>query len=91
MTIEMVDNNQRGRMMKYPDTFSIQYMYQGNENTYLNKVRECYLQEDMDVSYGGDRYRTFEGNEEGVVMETTITLNFEEIELITRGEILEGS
>ena len=65
MTPEMVDNNQRGRMMKFPDTFSIQYMYQGNENTYLNKVRECYLQ-GMDVSYGGDRYRTFEGNEEGV-------------------------
>ena len=91
MTPEMVDNNQRGRMMKFPDTFSIQYMYQGNENTYLNKVRECYLQ-GMDVSYGGDRYRTFEGNEEGAPpMETTITLNFEEIELITRKEILEGS
>ena len=43
----------------------------------------------MDVSYGGDRYRTFEGNEEVSTMETTITLNFEEIELITRKEIIE--
>ena len=33
----------------------------------------------------------YEGNEEGAPpMETTITLNFEEIELITRDKIIEG-
>ena len=31
--------------MKFPDTFDIQYMYQGNENTYLNKISTCYLQD----------------------------------------------
>lgn len=90
MLPEMVDQNQRGRMMKYPDTFNIQYMWQGKENSYINKVSECYL-ESMDVDYGGDRYRTYEGNEEGAPpTETTITLNFAEIELITRERVIEG-
>ena len=31
----------------------------------------------MDVDYGGDRYRTYEGNDEGAPpVETTITLNY---------------
>ena len=90
MLPEMVDQNQRGRLMKYPDTFNIQYMWQGKENSYINKVSECYL-ESMDVDYGGDRYRTYEGNEEGAPpTETTITLNFAEIELITREKVIEG-
>ena len=37
--------------MKIPDTFQFKYMYQGKQNSYLNKVSECYLQ-GMDVSYG---------------------------------------
>ena len=65
-------------------------MWQGKQNSYINKVSECYL-ESMDVSYGGDRYRTFEGNEEGAPpVETSITLNFKEIELITRERAIEG-
>ena len=90
MLPEMVDQNTRGRLMKYPDTFNIEYMWQGKQNSYINKVSECYL-ESMDVSYGGDRYRTFEGNEEGAPpVETSITLNFKEIELITRERAIEG-
>ena len=90
MLPEMVDQNTRGRLMKYPDTFNIEYMWQGKENSYINKVSECYL-ESMDVDYGGDRYRTYEGNDEGAPpVETTITLNFAEIELITREKVIEG-
>ena len=56
----------------------------------LNKVSECYL-ESMDVSYGGDRYRTHEGNALGAPpVETEIQLQFREIELITRERAIEG-
>jgi len=76
--------------MNYPSTFEIKYMYQNAENNYLNKVSECYLRS-MDVDYGGGRYKTFRGNDVGAPpLETTITLNFGEIELITRERAVEG-
>ena len=90
MLPEMLDRNTRGRLMSYPSTFDIKYMYMGNDNTYLNKVSECYL-ESMDVDYGGDRYKTHEGNANGAPpVETTITLQFGEIELITRERAEQG-
>ena len=80
----------RGRFMTYPSTFDIQYMYLNAQNNYLNKVSECFL-ESMDVSFGGDRFRTHKGNETGAPpVETTMTLNFQEIELITRDKAAEG-
>jgi len=90
MLPEMSESSSRGRLMNYPSTFDIKYMYRNSENTYLNKVSECYL-ESMNVDYSGDRYRTHEGNDAGAPpIETTITLEFGEIELITREKALEG-
>ena len=82
----------KGRKLKVPNTFDIQYMYQNAENSYLNKVSTCFL-EKMDVSYGGDRYKTFDAsstNAGAPPVETTISLNFLEIELITRERVAEG-
>ena len=90
MLPEMVQASSRGRLMRYPSTFDIKYMYQSVENNYLNKVSECYL-ESMDVDYGGDRYRTFKANDAGAPpTEVTLTLQFGEIELITRERAIEG-
>ena len=46
----------------------------------------------MDVSYGGDRYKTFDPhNSEGAPpVETSISLTFQEIEIMTREKIDEG-
>ena len=45
----------------------------------------------MNVTYGGDRYKTFEADAEGAQpVETQITLNFKEMELITRERVFEG-
>ena len=90
MLPEFADGNRAGRSMTIPNTFDIQYMYQNAENNYLHKISTCYLQS-MDVSYGGSRYKTFDGNEDGAPpVETSITLNFSEIELITRERAQEG-
>ena len=90
MLPEMVGGNLRGRLMHYPSTFDIKYMFQNSENNYINKVSECYL-ETMDVDYGGDRYRTHASNDAGAPpVETSMTLNFAEIELITRERATEG-
>ena len=90
MLPEMLQASSRGRLMGYPSTFDIKYMYQNAENNYLNKVSECYL-ENMDVDYGGDRYRTFKPTSAGAPpTEVTLTLQFGEIELITRERAIEG-
>ena len=90
MLPEFVGGNRAGRRLVVPNTFDISYMYVGAENDYLHKISTCVL-ENMNVTYGGDRYKTFEGREDGAPpVETTITLNFKEMELITRERVSEG-
>ena len=83
-------NGLQSRQMNVPNTFDIQYMYQNAENNYLHKISTCFL-ESMDVKYGGSRYKTFDGNADGAPpVETSISLEFKEIELITRERAQEG-
>ena len=90
MLPEMAGGDKTGRRLTVPSTFDIQYMYVNQENNYLHKISTCYL-EGMDVTYGGTKYTTFDGNEDGAPpIETTITLTFREIELITRERVEEG-
>ena len=73
-----------------PNTFDIKYMYNGAENSYLHNISTCVL-ETMSVTYGGDRYKTFEANAEGAPpVEASITLGFKEMDLITREKANEG-
>ena len=77
-----------------PATFNIQYHYSGGQNMFLNKIGECVLQ-NMDVTFGGERPQFFKPtsgvNGEGAPpVETNITLNFKELELMTREKIREG-
>jgi len=79
-----------GRNLKVPSTFDIQYMYINQENNYLHKISTCYLSS-MDVTYGGSKYTTYDGNADGAPpVETNISLSFKEIELITRERVEEG-
>ena len=90
MLPEFVGGNRAGRKMRVPNTFDIQYMYNGQENQYLQKISTCVL-ENITVAYGGDRFRTFTPNDEGAPpVETSITLNFSELEVITKERVFEG-
>jgi hypothetical protein len=65
-------------------------MFSNVENSYLHKIAECVL-ESMNVTYGGDRYKTFEANSNGAPpVEVSITLNFKEMDLITREKADQG-
>ena len=79
-----------GRRMVVPNTFNIQYMYLGKQNKYLDPISECVLT-NMSVSYGGERYRTFDPDNQGTPapVETQVQLDFTELELITRERVLE--
>ena len=74
------------REMDIPSFFNIRYMYKSAENPFLNKISTCAL-EGMDVSYGGDRFVSYEG---GRPQTTKISLKFKEMEIITKTQISEG-
>ena len=92
MLPEFVGGDRGGRRMLVPNTFDIVYMYGASQNLHLHNISTCVL-ENMSVSYGGDRYKTFTPDERGEgaqPVETSITLNFKEMELITRERAFEG-
>jgi len=95
MLPEFANGNRSGRKLRVPNTFDIQYMYSSSENStqennYLHKISTCVLK-NMDVTYGGDRYKTFSANADGAPpVETSISLQFEEFELITKERVHEG-
>ena len=88
MLPEMVEG--KANRLTMPNTFDIQYMYNGADNQYLHKISTCVL-ETMSVVYGGDRYKTFEANSNGAPpVEVQITLSFKEMDLITREKADQG-
>ena len=88
MLPEMVQGS--AARLTIPNTFDIQYMYAGRDNQYLHKISTCVL-ETMSVTYGGDRYKTFEATANGAPpIEVAIQLAFKEMDLITREKAAEG-
>ena len=79
------------RVFVVPATFDIEYrMNSGIQNSYLNRISTCVLK-GVDVSYGGERVAFFRPNSEGAPpVQTSITLNFQELEVITRERIAAG-
>jgi hypothetical protein len=83
-----------GREMTIPSTFDIVYMHQKKSNAFLNKISTCFLKS-MDVQYGGDRFTAYESTKGNFgsgppPQRTSITLNFSEMEIITKERIAEG-
>ena len=83
----------KSRTMIVPATFDITYvMSNGTPNGFLNKISTSVL-ESCDVKYGGERVQFYRpstnhrGESGAPPVETDITLNFKEIELITRERI----
>jgi hypothetical protein len=87
MLPEMTGGDASGRRMTIPNTFNIQYMYNGADNNFLHKIGECVL-ENFSVSYGGEKYATYNPTANGAPpVETTITLAFKELDLVTRAGV----
>ena len=86
-----------GNMMTIPDTFDISYMYQGAENSFLNKISTCFCT-NIAVSYGGDRYSTHtptvsrhgQGALSPPPVRSNLTLTFKELEILTKPRIDQG-
>jgi len=89
MLPEMVEGS--ASRLTMPNTFDIKYMYANAENTYLHKISTCVL-ESMNVSYGGDRYKTFDAidGKGAPPVEVSMSLSFKEMDLITRENANQG-
>ena len=80
------------REMEIPDFFNIRYMHQSHGsgktdfNPHLHLIKQCVLTK-TDVSYGADRYKAYAG---GRPQTTKLSLNFQELEIITKTYIAEG-
>jgi len=85
------------RELSFPDMFQIDYMHQGEQNTFINKIGRCYL-ESADVTYGGDRFITFDAVQSGAAddprgappAKVVLSLSFKEIETMDRARIAQG-
>lgn len=71
----------------HPSEFNIQYYYKGKENTYFNKISTCALV-DMHVEYGGQEQ--FASFADGAPVEITMSLQFQELETLTKERIQKG-
>jgi hypothetical protein len=75
----------QGLFYKVPDKFKIKFMYDGQENTNVHKIAECVLTSVI-VNYAPNGWVAFEG---GAPVQTTMTLQFQEIEIIDKTRINE--
>ena len=71
-----------GRTLVAPSTYDINYSHQAE----LHRISECVL-ESVDVKYGGDRPQFYRDNRP---TETELTLQFKELEIMTKDRIEEG-
>ena len=83
------------RTLTVPDLFDIKYMYLderylAKENRYLNKITSCYLT-NMSVNYGSDRYTAYRPDDFGAPPQnTSVSLFFQEVEIVTRERAEKG-
>ena len=87
-------NARTRKEMKIPNTFEISYMYQNGPNDFLNKISTCFLKS-MDVQYGGDRFTAYESTKSRAgkgppPQKSQITLNFSELEILSKAHIQQG-
>jgi len=70
----------------YPSEFDIKYYFKDKENKAFDRITSCVLT-NMNIEYGGDIFSTFS---DGRPVEVNMTLEFRELEVLTKKRIAEG-
>lgn len=76
----------KGIYFKVPDRFGIKFFYNGQENRNVHRITECVL-ENVNVDYAPMGWVTFD---DGNPVQTRLTLQFQETEIIDKTRISEG-
>lgn len=80
------ENNLESYLM-YPSTFDITFLHEGDENNWLHKISTCALRS-VSVNHSSDA--GFKTHDNGAPVVTTLTLEFIELELLTKDRIKQG-
>ena len=84
------EQDDSGYFFIYPSEFVIAYYYKEKENENIRKIAQSALI-NMDVSYGGQEgFTTFLSDVGGKPTEITLTLTFQELELLTNNRAKQG-
>ena len=81
-----ITNGGAGMFFIPPGTFNVEFLFNGKENRFITKVAESVI-ESIDVNYSPNGWAA---HEDGSPVQTVVTINFKEIELIDRKKVLEG-
>jgi len=77
-----------GFAFKPPSSFTIEYLYNGTTNNYLNKIEECVLT-DIEIGYAPNGvWSAFDST--GAPTQITLSLSFKEMALIDRTKVDQG-
>jgi len=80
-------SSNRGLFFQPPSFFNVEFMFGTNENIYLPRYGDCVLTA-MDVNFAPNGYAA---HVDGAPVQTTLTLNFREIEIVTKSKLMSGS
>ena len=69
-----------------PSTFKIDFLYNGTINKNISRVTESVI-ESIDVNYAPNGWSA---HTNGAPVQTTLTMNFKEIELVDKKKIAQG-
>ena len=89
-----IKGGDHGRWFTTPAEFDLFYMFRGDENTWINKIHTCVLQ-NMEVNYAPNGYQTFRpiedpNNTGAPPIEIDMKLDFMETKLITKEDVNQG-
>jgi hypothetical protein len=80
------DNPANAIFFVVPSTFEIEYQFNGKINENINRIGECVL-ESVTVDYATNGWVTFE---DGSPVQTRMTLQFKEIEIVDKAKVDQG-
>ena len=80
------DNPANAIFFVVPSTFLIDYQFNGQSNENINKIGECVL-ESVTIDYATNGWVTFE---DGSPVQTRMTLQFKEIEIVDKSKVEQG-
>jgi hypothetical protein len=81
-----ITNGAAGMFFIPPGTFNVEFLFNGKENKNITKVAESVI-ESIDVNYSPNGWST---HGDGSPVQTVVTINFKEIELIDKNKVLAG-
>lgn len=75
-----------GMFFVAPSAFSIKFFFNGKENTHLNRIKDSVITS-IDVNYAPNGWAA---HDDGAPVQTTMTVQFKELELVDSNEVIKG-